>query len=185
MTHGSTCAFLGSKKVKTMFFFDCMIVFQENQLEPMDGRKGLTSGWKFSFWLFACPSLSVCCLRFLCWISVRTSCKTFAAFASVILRRLRFSLACVCCVARFTCMHMLHFCVPLCAWCCFLQSEKCVSKRRVLQTEHVQFPWRWQAVHTRALFRVRCHSLLLKSFSWRWFPQRSQAFVSLHVKHTR
>ena len=22
-----------------------MIVFQENQLEPMDGRKGLTSGW--------------------------------------------------------------------------------------------------------------------------------------------
>ena len=45
MTHGSTCAFLGSKKMKTMFFFDCMIVFQENQLEPMDGRKGLTSGW--------------------------------------------------------------------------------------------------------------------------------------------
>ena len=31
----------------------------------------------------------------------------------------------------------------------FLQSEKCVSKRRVLQTEHVQFPCRWQAVHTR------------------------------------
>ena len=39
--------------------------------------------------------------------------------------------------------------LPCCPRCFFLQSEKCVSKRRVLQTEHVQFPCRWQAVHTR------------------------------------
>ena len=135
------------------------------------------------FWLFALPSLPARCLRFICWISVCTSCKTFATFASVILRRLRFSLACVCCLACFTSMHMLHFCLPCCPRRFFLQSEKCVSKRRVLQTEHVQFPCRWQAVHTRALFRVRCHCALLKSFSSRCFPQRPQAFVSLHVKH--
>ena len=104
------------------------------------------------FWLFALPSLPARCLRFICWISVCTSCKTFATFASVILRRLRFSLACVCCLACFTSMHMLHFCLPCCPRRFFLQSEKCVSKRRVLQTEHVQFPCRWQAVHTRALF---------------------------------
>ena len=35
----------GFKKGEDNVFFDCMIVFQENQLEPMDGRKGLTSGW--------------------------------------------------------------------------------------------------------------------------------------------
>ena len=35
----------GFKKDEDNVFFDCMIVFQENQLEPMDGRKGLTSGW--------------------------------------------------------------------------------------------------------------------------------------------
>ena len=35
----------GLKKGEDNVFFDCMIVFQENQLEPMDGRKGLTSGW--------------------------------------------------------------------------------------------------------------------------------------------
>ena len=43
----------GFKKDEDNVFFDCMIVFQENQLEPMDGRKGLTSGWNlFDFSIF-------------------------------------------------------------------------------------------------------------------------------------
>lgn len=42
----------GFKKDEDNVFFDCMIVFQENQLEPMDGRKGLTSGWIFLIGLY-------------------------------------------------------------------------------------------------------------------------------------
>ena len=134
---------------------------------------------------FALSSPRACCFRFICWISVRTACKTFATFASATLLRLRCSQVCVRCLARFMWMQMLHCCSPCCPLWFFPQSEKCLCKRRVLQTEHVHCPRFWQAVQTRCPHRVRSHFALLNSFSSRSWSQRSHFFNSLHVKHTR